>query len=814
MNANTAWRDFNTDGVPASGLHKPVLAEIREWGTGIEALAGQSRPPRNKLALGQSNAVIQTAQAWEPSPLLSIWSNNNNAPETVTGTEAWIPQPATWVNEINCALSEEATNDGVAINLTTVGYGGIPISHGLWGNKLVWATNTANTDPGAGGIKCNNAAPASATFVYASNTDVNGIDRSFEWSLLNLSPIGQPLRIRNAAGTILAQYIVTGALTINAGWVAIPVSTFSGAGGLTNGLAVRALGTLTDLRVALEAQVPLALAALPSGSDQFIHEMHLRWGEADTPAPTHMVEDLEELVTWLETHSWFPVGTPIVVHGITGGAQTGADQYRVGNEFLESFASKRPERRRFTYPAAWPRDPNWDIAASYFHMTGIGCLRQGHANELGRQGYGGSLDFDTVKDRENGNRYVGGILAGIELAWSTVAARPITELVANLLNHASNVVTRSAQASTNLAALFAQAPLAGGLMGVFTTGILSLRSGGLDNPINMQVNSLTKFQVTKDGASVPTGLKLTLVDAPSAGTDAVNRTYADGLIVSAFVAKGNWDASAGTFPGAGAAKNGWTYLVSVGGTVNGVLFTVGDSIYATTNNASTTVYAGNWAKIEEGDITSAEIVAALAANALAFSKIVQGSALSVVGVTGNVTADHADIAAASDFQVLARRGTTLAFRDGSQVAGTATNDNAPAGCIGEFIEADVLVGAALTMTTATPLNITSISLTAGDWDVWIDGRFKGNVATVINFLQLSISIVSATLNTATGRNRIFPYFTSTAFAYSVTENTVDVPLGPFRMSLAGTTTVYAVANASFGTNNCTVFGKIRARRVR
>ncbi len=46
---------------------------------------------------------------------------------------------------------------------------------------------------------------------------------------------------------------------------------------------------------------------------------------------------------------------------------------------------------------------------------------------------------------------------------------------------------------------------------------------------------------------------------------------------------------------------------------------------------------------------------------LAFSNLAQGSALSVLGVTGNATADHASIAAASDHQVLRRSGTALAF---------------------------------------------------------------------------------------------------------------------------------------------------------
>lgn len=46
---------------------------------------------------------------------------------------------------------------------------------------------------------------------------------------------------------------------------------------------------------------------------------------------------------------------------------------------------------------------------------------------------------------------------------------------------------------------------------------------------------------------------------------------------------------------------------------------------------------------------------------LPFANLAQGSALSVLGVAGNATADNASIAAATDNQVLRRSGTTLAF---------------------------------------------------------------------------------------------------------------------------------------------------------
>lgn len=35
--ASEIWRDYETDGVPASGAHKPVKADIREWGVFIGA---------------------------------------------------------------------------------------------------------------------------------------------------------------------------------------------------------------------------------------------------------------------------------------------------------------------------------------------------------------------------------------------------------------------------------------------------------------------------------------------------------------------------------------------------------------------------------------------------------------------------------------------------------------------------------------------------------------------------------------------------------------------------------------------------------
>ena len=72
-------------------------------------------------------------------------------------------------------------------------------------------------------------------------------------------------------------------------------------------------------------------------------------------------------------------------------------------------------------------------------------------------------------------------------------------------------------------------------------------------------------------------------------------------LANGMVYKGDWDASAGTFPGGGSAQTGWFYYVTVAGTVDSVSFNVGDNIVATTDNASSSTYAANWSKHDQTD---------------------------------------------------------------------------------------------------------------------------------------------------------------------------------------------------------------------
>ena len=154
--------------------------------------------------------------------------------------------------------------------------------------------------------------------------------------------------------------------------------------------------------------------------------------------------------------------------------------------------------------------------------------------------------------------------------------------------------------------------------------------------------------------------------------------------------------------------------------------------------------------------------------------------------------------------------TTLTFSPSTGgIVGTTTNDDADAGNVGEIVESTVLVGAAVSLTTATDADITSISLSAGDWDVWGLVSFSPAGTTTISSLIGWISSTSATLPTSPNEGAI-----STFNLTFTTGATQDISVGMKRISVAGATTVYLSAQATFLVSTMDGYGYIGARRVR
>jgi len=128
-----------------------------------------------------------------------------------------------------------------------------------------------------------------------------------------------------------------------------------------------------------------------------------------------------------------------------------------------------------------------------------------------------------------------------------------------------------------------------------------------------------------------------------------------------------------------------------------------------------------------------------------------------------------------------------------------------------FLSSNVDTGSAVSLTTNTAANITSLAnVPPGDWDVWMESYYKGGATTTVNYMNTSIGTTTATANTATGFFSADVKSGATIFNYSSDQSLI---CGPCRFNLAAATTIYGVAKAVFGVSTCSVYGLLRARRV-
>ena len=112
------------------------------------------------------------------------------------------------------------------------------------------------------------------------------------------------------------------------------------------------------------------------------------------------------------------------------------------------------------------------------------------------------------------------------------------------------------------------------------------------NPI-VSVENLVLADITDVTATVT---EINYVDWVTSNIQDQLNALANGMIY-----KGNWDASVWTFPWAWSAEIWRFYTVSVGGTVDWQVFNVGDRLIAIVDNASTTVFSGNWSILDATD---------------------------------------------------------------------------------------------------------------------------------------------------------------------------------------------------------------------
>lgn len=165
---------------------------------------------------------------------------------------------------------------------------------------------------------------------------------------------------------------------------------------------------------------------------------------------------------------------------------------------------------------------------------------------------------------------------------------------------------------------------------------------------------------------------------------------------------------------------------------------------------------------------------------------------------------------------LAQQGTavgplpsTVGQATTGQIPGTATNDAATAGKVGELLEFDAALGGT-SVTSNTAITIISGSLTAGDWEVTCTAYFLPAATTTITGLKVSLSTTDNTLNNNIG------FFGAASYPGLVLGATNFTTLSnqPARVSLASPTTYYCVVIAIFAVSTMGAGARLHARRAR
>jgi len=138
------------------------------------------------------------------------------------------------------------------------------------------------------------------------------------------------------------------------------------------------------------------------------------------------------------------------------------------------------------------------------------------------------------------------------------------------------------------------------------------------------------------------------------------------------------------------------------------------------------------------------------------------------------------------------------------IVGVTTNSNAAAGSVGELISSIISNASSVSCTTATPRDVTSIALTAGDWDVFGNVIFPmtGGSATVLSWWSNTVSATTIDASLVSGIS-------------GTMGNGTGSSIPTRRYSLAAPATVYLSVLAVFpGGVTVKACGGIYARRVR
>ena len=229
-----------------------------------------------------------------------------------------------------------------------------------------------------------------------------------------------------------------------------------------------------------------------------------------------------------------------------------------------------------------------------------------------------------------------------------------------------------------------------------------------------------------------------------------------------------------------------------------------------------------------GDVTNVNCAMTIAAGAVTSAKIASGAAATNVGtlsgdLAGSTLPSPVIAAGVVDQTKLgvgaaaANIGTlgggdlagTLPSATVARVTGITDGTTAAPGFVGQVISSSIASGSAVALTTNTNTNVTSISLTAGDWDCWANLDTYPAGSTVESFLTGAISQTSATFPANPNGGAIISHPASSLAGVGYSG-----PIGTSVENVSTTATIYLVIASQFITSTNAAGGFLGCRRRR
>lgn len=154
----------------------------------------------------------------------------------------------------------------------------------------------------------------------------------------------------------------------------------------------------------------------------------------------------------------------------------------------------------------------------------------------------------------------------------------------------------------------------------------------------------------------------------------------------------------------------------------------------------------------------------------------------------------------------------LVFANQPVINGVTSGAAAAAGQIGQVLSSTInqATGGTTGFTTGTPKTITSIPLTAGDWNVW--GTVCANPAGTTTISQVAGGL--STTNNAFSSDATTGVPGTASLNLTFTPGTIQcTPIGQTVVNVSGSTTLFLVAQFSFGVSTMGGYGSVFARRM-